>query len=366
VALVGGGAVLAFGGGAADQEETTQGSPPRIEIATPARDGRYAPGSDVRASFRCLEATTSQVIRGAGCRGTRAPNARIDTAPGRHTFQVTATGDHGLTKSVRIAYVATSENRDRRRPTITVTAPQSGRYTPGQRVIAAYSCDDHGGSGIAECRGTRPNGRRVSTRIGRHRFMVRAVDRDGNTALRQLLYYVPDPDHPDTQDPTVAITSPAATQYDEGAAITARYTCTDDHGTPSCSATIAASSGDTIPVRDDDTLPNAPGTYTLTVTAVDDAGNDAAVSRSYTVTSGPGTSQPACADKKDNDDDTRVDRKDPGCSSAEDNDETDLTIDDCPTSSETRCANEPTTVLALPQDGPLVAPSATPSAESTG
>jgi len=362
VAVVAGGAVLAFGGdgqgGGGEEEEAARGSPPTVEIATPANGGRYAPNSVVLAAFRCLEAQTGRPLRGPDCRGTRRPNARIDTSPGEHTFRVRATGDDGLTKTSTVAYVATRKGRDRQQPTITLKAPREGeRYTPGERVTAAYACADGAGSGIAECRGTKPNGRRVSTKVGRHRFSVRAVDRDGNVAVKQILYFVPDPENPDTQDPTVTISSPESTRYDEGASITAVFTCADDRGEPTCSATVTptAAGGEPIPVREGDTLPNTRGAYTFTVTAVDSAGNDASDSRTYKVSGGPDTGSSACSDGRDNDQDKLTDGKDPGCTSEEDNDETNLGPGDCPDPVESDCGDQPPS-LPPPDDVPLVDP----------
>jgi beta propeller repeat protein len=69
-------------------------------------------------------------------------------------------------------------------PTISLTTPAEGAaYTLNQRVNASYSCqDDSGGSGLASCSGTVPNGSALDTSsVGTKAFTVNAADNAGNT-----------------------------------------------------------------------------------------------------------------------------------------------------------------------------------------
>ena len=68
-------------------------------------------------------------------------------------------------------------------PTITLTTPAEGAvYTLGQVVLASYACQDEaGGSGIAACVGTVPNGSPIDTgSVGAKTFTVNAADNAGN------------------------------------------------------------------------------------------------------------------------------------------------------------------------------------------
>ena len=78
-------------------------------------------------------------------------------------------------------------------PDITLTTPADGMaYTLGQQVNAEYSCQDEmGGSGLASCVGSVPNGAPIDTAtVGPKTFTVEATDNDGNTATRSHAYNV--------------------------------------------------------------------------------------------------------------------------------------------------------------------------------
>jgi hypothetical protein len=79
---------------------------------------------------------------------------------------------------------------DRRAPTITVTTPQQRAYGLGELVAAGYGCRD-GGSGVASCAGTVPDGAPLDTStIGEKTFSVTAVDIVGNAGAQSVLYDV--------------------------------------------------------------------------------------------------------------------------------------------------------------------------------
>ena len=78
-------------------------------------------------------------------------------------------------------------------PDITLTTPADGAaYTLGQQVNAGYSCQDEmGGSGLASCVGTVPNGTPIDTAtVGSKTFPVEAADNAGNTASKSHAYSV--------------------------------------------------------------------------------------------------------------------------------------------------------------------------------
>jgi len=78
-------------------------------------------------------------------------------------------------------------------PHITLTTPADGAaYNLGQQVNAEYSCQDEmGGSGLASCVGTVPNGTPIDTAtVGSKTFPVEAADNAGNTASKSHAYRV--------------------------------------------------------------------------------------------------------------------------------------------------------------------------------
>jgi hypothetical protein len=70
-------------------------------------------------------------------------------------------------------------------PTVSITTPPDGAvYALNEAVNADYSCDDEaGGSGLASCDGTVPDGQPIDTGSpGAHEFTVTATDNAGNTS----------------------------------------------------------------------------------------------------------------------------------------------------------------------------------------
>jgi hypothetical protein len=94
----------------------------------------------------------------------------------------------------------------------------------------------------------------------------------------------PPPPPGDTTPPTISIASPAdGSTYLLGDIAAVSFTCRDDRDGPNalrqCDSTV-----DGVPVQSGSALPTgSPGSHTLTVQAVDAAGNTASTSRTYTV-----------------------------------------------------------------------------------
>lgn len=80
---------------------------------------------------------------------------------------------------------------DRRPPTIVISAPRAGAmFLLNERAMADYTCAD-GGSGVALCSGTVPNGGPVDTgSIGTKAFAVSGADGVGNTSAAMTTYQV--------------------------------------------------------------------------------------------------------------------------------------------------------------------------------
>jgi hypothetical protein len=97
-------------------------------------------------------------------------------------------------------------------PTITVTSPAQGAtYTPGQQVVAAYSCNDAQPGCTAT--GTVANGAPLDTTVGSHSITVNAVDVAGNAATPTVVTYTVAAPPPPSKADSVAFLFSGSTDY---------------------------------------------------------------------------------------------------------------------------------------------------------
>ena len=161
-------------------------------------------------------------------------------------------------------------------PTVDFRSPADGDHVgQGDQVVVDFSCsDEQGGSGLASCVGTTPDGASLDTsRLGDVSVTVTARDHAGNQRVVTHTVTVVD----DTS-PKVTIASPEdGAVYARGASVTADYSCADEpngSGLESCVGDAAdGGSVDT----------SALGEHSFTVQATDRAGNTGSKSVSYTV-----------------------------------------------------------------------------------
>ncbi len=245
---------------------------PTVTIVTPGANASYKKGAGVNASYHCDDEAGGSGI--ATCVGTTANGAAIDTATeGPHSFTVTAQDNAGNVGGAVVNYKV-----DGTAPAIHVTLPLEGAtYARGSVQIAAYSCDDILGSGVASCVGPVPPGSAIDTgTLGDKTFTINAVDNVGNAAALTVHYHVTD-----QAAPAVTITTPTDNaHYVRGANVAAVYACVDDaggSGLKSCAGTVAnGASIDT----------SSLGSKAFTVTATDNAGNPTTLTVHYSVDDG--------------------------------------------------------------------------------
>jgi len=133
--------------------------------------------SDVSVSWSVTDAQ-SPIRSTSGCSPVSVTS---DTAGATFTCMATSAGGTA-SSSVTI-------KRDGTAPSIVVTTP-AGTYMVGQTVAANYSCSD-GGSGVASCGGTVPNGTNLNTAVaGPNTVTVNATDRAGNSNVSVASYTV--------------------------------------------------------------------------------------------------------------------------------------------------------------------------------
>lgn len=244
---------------------------PQVTIDSPEDGGVYDRGEHVAAAYSCADEPNGSGLE--SCAGDVANGADVDTSTlGEHSFTVQAADRAGNTGSKTVSYTVV----DATAPEIAVTTPASGAvYGLGRHVAADYSCtDEAGGSGIATCAGTVPNGAAIDTSsVGQKTFKVEATDNAGNPASTSVAYTVVD-----EAPPAISIANPVdGAVYGLGDQVPASYSCEDQpggSGVASCSGPVANGA----PI---DT--SSFGQHTFEVTSSDHAGNTATRVVTYTV-----------------------------------------------------------------------------------
>ncbi len=163
---------------------------PAIDLRSPVDATQVAVGAHVVTDFSCADEAGGSGL--ASCVGTVADGALLDTSvPGPVSVTVTARDVAGNERSVR--HTANVVAGDDTAPLIDLAGPLDGAvYLLDARVLADYSCvDEAGGSGLASCKGTVPNGKAVDTgSVGAKQFTVDAADAAGNTSAASAGYQV--------------------------------------------------------------------------------------------------------------------------------------------------------------------------------
>jgi hypothetical protein len=162
-------------------------------------------------------------------------------------------------------------------PAVALARPANGAvYGDGELVSADFACSptDHT---IASCTGTVADGQALDTAVpGSYPFTVTATDAAGYQSTRTVTYTVVDDD-----DPSVLVAAPLdGTVVARGAPLLADFACEDDAGGAPLDADGCV--GDVADGQALDT--SVAGDHPFTVTATDDAGNQASWTGTYTVT----------------------------------------------------------------------------------
>jgi lysophospholipase L1-like esterase len=164
---------------------------------------------------------------------------------------------------------------DRTAPQVHAVTPADGAtFVQNEEIEASFGCTDAGGSGVASCTGTAANGEQIDTStVGTKSFTVTAVDGAGNVTTEVRSYEVID-----VTPPEIDLRNPASgATFEHREVDPADYSCSDEpggSGLATCDGTVA--DGDPIPT---DEL----GDHDFTVDATDSAGNEASLTRTYTV-----------------------------------------------------------------------------------
>ncbi len=197
--------------------------PPIVTIAAPGNNSQVVENSHVAANFSCIDPPAyGNGI--ASCTATNDGNplangALIDTSTaGPHNVVVTAINNSGYQTVQTSNYSVILPPYDLNPPTVSITSPTNGQQViTGSTINAAYSCADTGGSGLATCTGTVPNGSPINTAAGYHTFTVTATDNRGNPTTETFGYFA-------RSSNTPTVTSSAAVN-DTYTSSTTNYNC---------------------------------------------------------------------------------------------------------------------------------------------
>jgi hypothetical protein len=160
-------------------------------------------------------------------------------------------------------------------PSVDLRSPADGALVKqGAELVVDFSCDDSGGSGLASCVGSQPDGALLDTsKLGQVAVTVTALDNAGNqTVVTNTVTVV------DQTEPTITLTTPTdGAVYEMGEQVFADYSCDDEpngSGLDTCVGSVADGAAvDTASLGD----------KTFKVTATDKAGNSASQTVTYTV-----------------------------------------------------------------------------------
>jgi hypothetical protein len=200
---------------------------PHVIFHTPTDGMVFDQGSYVTADYACEDDPGGLGLYEGYCAGTIPVGAQIDTSQ-IGTFSLTVT-------TVDLEFNVAQETihysvADRTPPTIWFASPGNGAtYTLGEQVWAAYSCDDHNGSGIQSCKGDVGSGAPVDTSsFGIKTFTVTAYDRAGNVAHETHSYSVL---YDFTGFAAPAVAFPGAASMKAGEAVPLKFSLHGDQGT---------------------------------------------------------------------------------------------------------------------------------------
>jgi hypothetical protein len=160
-------------------------------------------------------------------------------------------------------------------PTVDLRSPADGALVKqGAELVVDFSCEDSGGSGLASCVGSQPDGALLDTsKLGQVSVTVTGLDNAGNqTVVTNTVTVV------DQSKPTITLTTPTdGAVYERHEQVLADYSCDDEpngSGLDTCVGSVA----------DGATVDTASlGDKTFQVTATDKAGNSASQTVTYTV-----------------------------------------------------------------------------------
>jgi hypothetical protein len=254
---------------------TASGTNPRI-VTINARDDAFAARSVNLGSYppRALVTVAVVAISARGTGPAATATAQVPAPPPPPDPVTAAIAPGSVDGSVLVTWVDAPTGPTPTAYRVAAYGTVSGRYVE----VPVGQDDEAFTTHAVEIRGFR-NAEVVMS-------VVYASNANGASPNSELVSTVA-PGEPPPEDipPVVHITSPADPLYLAGAVPAADFECSDEGGSGLASCDGLVDPGG--PVADGGALPQTPGTYTLTLTGADHAGNTSSTSRSYTVVANP-------------------------------------------------------------------------------
>jgi uncharacterized delta-60 repeat protein len=243
---------------------------------------RYSPAGTLDTTY----ASNGRVrVRIPLAAGIRIPTGRsviaVPDSSDKVVVGVQAQIQNGYTSQVfSLVRVLADPAADGSGPVVTVTSPADGAtYLVTDSVSADYGCAD-AASGVDTCAGDVANGAPVPLVVGAASFTVTGTDLAGNVTTRTVHYTVSNGAPADSTPPTIQIAQPAdGSSYTVGQNVVVDYSCADAGGSGLASCTGSVPTGSAL----DTTVA---GTHSVTVDALDGAGNQTHATSTYEVLAG--------------------------------------------------------------------------------
>lgn len=273
----------------------TNGSDPVITVTSPVlgEDGgasTYVVGDTVLVDYSCAAQPGGAAI--VSCTGNIADGDPLDTSQWRAPAYLVVDATDNAGRSTRSITPYIVKEADVTAPVVSLSSPNDlDVYAQGAEVVADFGCDDAYVdfktlvSGVATCDGTEPAGELIDTAtLGEHEFTVTTRDNAGNETVVTHTYTVVDP----SLLPVITITSPpdlgddGPVAYRSDAVVIAEYHCEAQPGGAPI-VDCAGRTGRGASVANGARIDLTSRFRTLVVSALDAAGNEVTVQRSFDV-----------------------------------------------------------------------------------
>ena len=250
-------------------------------------------GDEVEVTYNVSDNLTSadnlivEVSVKKGITNVSLTNNKFTAEEGTYNIKVTAKDEHGNTGSATLTLTVTT--KDTTKPEITISTPSTANV--GDEVEVKYNVTDNVSSGadlevlvsvVKDGNNVNLTNNKFTAEAGTYTITVSAKDAAGNINQATLDVVVESAQIADTTKPTVTITTETTASVGEDVLIT--YTANDDK-TAANKLTITVEvkkDGEVITVSNNKFTAEE-GTYTISVTATDEAGNSQTATSTVTV-----------------------------------------------------------------------------------
>lgn len=253
---------------------------PSVSISSPT-SGQFFAVTTVPVSFSATDTNLTFVtcsIDGGAFSACTSPRSFAGLAQGGHTVVVRATDQAGNSADASVSFTVDTVD-----PSVSISFPTAGQHVASTSVGVAFSATDANaltvtcqvdGGGFTPCSSPL---NLTGLSQGSHTVIVRAVDPAGNSFEVSRTFTV------DTVTPSVSIISPTPGKYINSTTVSSDFSANDANGvTVTCRLDAGAFQPCTSPASASSL---SQGDHTITVRAVDPAGNSAETSVTFKVDS---------------------------------------------------------------------------------